>query len=188
MPRHRRLRGIAALCAAAVLLAAPPPHAASAASPAAAAPGATAPALADDAHRWLWPVPSARVVEPFRAPAHEYGAGHRGIDVRPGGTASGETTVAAPDDGVVAFAGRVVDRDVVTIDHGGGVVSTLEPVTASVSAGDAIAAGDPVGTLSLGGHTPPGLLHIGARVEGEYVDPMRFLGGVSWAVLLPCCE
>ncbi len=35
-----------------------------------------------DLPRWRWPLAGNReVVEPFRAPAHEYGAGHRGVDL-----------------------------------------------------------------------------------------------------------
>ena len=73
---------------------------------------------------WSWPVsPPFGIVRLYLAPAHAYGPGHRGIDI----AVRGETVVCAPDDGIVAYAGRVVDRGVVTIDHGGGIVSTLEP-------------------------------------------------------------
>ncbi|MGP3536475.1 peptidoglycan DD-metalloendopeptidase family protein [Microbacterium sp. RD1] len=130
---------------------------------------------------WDWPASPVRVVEPYVAPAHAYAPGHRGIDVAAIGT------VRAPDDGVVAFVGTVVDRPVLTIDHGGGVVSTLEPVRSELSSGAAVTRGQTVGVVVGGGHAPPGTLHLGARVDGAYVNPLRFLGGVPRAVLLPCC-
>lgn len=94
----------------------------------------------------------------------------------------------APDDGVVAFAGRIVDRGVVTIDHGDGIVSTLEPVEATVVAGERVARGEVVGTLSTGGHTDTGALHLGARLHGEYLNPLVLLGAMPRAVLLPYAD
>lgn len=133
---------------------------------------------------WSWPVPQPRrLVRAFEAPPHQYGAGHRGLDIQP----FDSQQVTAPDAGVIAFAGRVVDRDLLTIDHGAGLVSTLEPVTPAVAVGDVVARGDVVGTLSRGGHTPAGQLHLGARRSGAYIDPLPLLGGVPRAILLPCC-
>ena len=131
---------------------------------------------------WSWPVkPPFGIVRDYVAPAHEYGPGHRGIDI----AVRGETSVRAPDDGVVAFADRVVDRGVVTIDHGGGIVSTLEPVEPTVVAGERVTRGQVIGTLSVGGHTAPGAMHVGARLDGEYLNPLVLLGAMPRAVLLP---
>jgi murein DD-endopeptidase MepM/ murein hydrolase activator NlpD len=131
---------------------------------------------------WSWPVPPPfAIVRDYAAPAHAYGPGHRGIDI----SVRGETSVRAPDDGVVAFAARVVDRGVVTIDHGSGIVSTLEPVDASVEAGERVTRGEVVGTLSVGGHAEAGALHLGARLNGEYLNPLVLLGAMPRAVLLP---
>lgn len=132
---------------------------------------------------WRWPTSPVRIVAGFVAPAHEYGPGHRGIDlaVDVGGN------VVAPADGVIAFAGSVAGRGVVTIDHGGTLVTTLEPVLASVSVGAQVAAGDAVGTVDAGGHAPPGTVHFGVREDREYINPMLLLGGIERAVLLPCC-
>lgn len=133
---------------------------------------------------WTWPVEAAReITEPYRAPAHAYGAGHRGIDV----VAPHGSFVHAPADGIVAFRGTVVDRPLITITHADGVVSTLEPVDSSLMAGDAVVAGDRVGTAGTGGHSAPGTLHIGVRVNGAYVDPLSMFGGAQRSVLLPCC-
>ncbi|MEV7630957.1 peptidoglycan DD-metalloendopeptidase family protein [Microbacterium sp. NPDC089318] len=134
---------------------------------------------------WQWPVAGAHtVVEPFRAPAHEYGPGHRGMDVA---VAEG-AEVAAPAPGVVAFRGRVVDRPLITIDHGDGHVSTWEPVSSALSPGDLVLTGDPIGAVASGGHAVRGTMHIGVRRDGAYINPMPLFGEVSRAILLPCCQ
>ncbi|WP_433586701.1 murein hydrolase activator EnvC family protein [Microbacterium hydrocarbonoxydans] len=134
---------------------------------------------------WLWPVDGPHtVVAAFRAPAHEYGAGHRGIDIAaPIGAA-----VRAPADGVVAFRGTVVDRPLITIEHEGGFVTTFEPLLSELSPGDAVSAGDVIGAVDVGGHAAAGTLHIGVRLHGVYVNPLLLFGEVPRAVLLPCCE
>jgi murein DD-endopeptidase MepM/ murein hydrolase activator NlpD len=132
--------------------------------------------------QWLWPVPAPiRIVSPFRAPPTPYAPGHRGIDV----AVEQGAVIVAPAAGIVSFAGRVVDRGVVAIDHGGGVVSAIEPVDALVAAGTAVAAGDPIGTAASGGHCAAECAHFGVRIDGEYVSPFLFLGGLQRAVLLP---
>ncbi|WEK59703.1 MAG: M23 family metallopeptidase [Candidatus Microbacterium colombiense] len=121
---------------------------------------------------------------PYRAPAHEYGAGHRGIDI----TAATGAPVSAPASGVVAFRGTVVDRPLITIEHPGGFVSTLEPVTSSLDPGAVVSAGQPIGTVATGGHAPTDAVHLGVRQAGVYIDPMLMFGPVQRAVLLPCCD
>ncbi|MCU1417872.1 MAG: family metallopeptidase [Schumannella sp.] len=131
--------------------------------------------------RWAWPVPSPHaVVRPFVAPPTAYARGHRGIDIRAGAGVA----VRAPADGIVHFAGYVVDRPVLSIEHAGGVLSSFEPVDAVVAAGDPVRRGQVVGVL-LAGHCAAPCLHLGARIDGRYVNPLLFLGDVPRAVLLP---
>lgn len=136
--------------------------------------------IADD---WVWPVSGFRILTAYVAPAHRYGPGHRGVDL----ALFGVRAVRSPAAGVVQFSGRVVDRELITIDHGNGLVTTMEPVTSSLSAGDRVARGEEVGVVSEGGHTPVGAVHFGVRWNGEYINPLVLLGGVPRAVLLPCC-
>lgn len=134
---------------------------------------------------WMWPVEGPRrVVERFVAPAHDYGPGHRGIDIE----APVGVSVRAPAAGVVAFRGTVVDRAVLTIAHPGGLVSSFEPVRSDLVVGSAVAVGDLIGVVDVGGHSSPGTMHLGVRLDGAYVDPMLLFGEVPRAVLLPCCE
>jgi murein DD-endopeptidase MepM/ murein hydrolase activator NlpD len=147
----------------------PGPAHAPAAAPATAAP-------------WVWPTGSRVVARPWEPPEDDYAAGHRGIDV----AAALGTTAVTVDDGVVAFAGAVGGRPVVTIDHGGGLVSTLDSVQPSVARGDAVEQGDAVGLVAVG-HCPADdpCLHLGARLDGQYVDPTPYLSAAAWPVLLP---
>ncbi|HLT68004.1 MAG TPA: M23 family metallopeptidase [Microbacterium sp.] len=140
-------------------------------------------ASADDPAPWAWPGGIARIVRPYEQPPTPYEAGHRGVDVAVVGD-----DVFAPDDGAIAFRGVVVDRPLITIDHGAGLVSTLEPVESELRPGEAVARGDVVGTLSAGGHAVPGSLHLGARLDGEYINPLALLGAAERPVLLPCCS
>lgn len=121
------------------------------------------------------------VSTPFDPPAQRWLPGHRGVDLA--GTVL--ASVRAPADGTVLFAGAVGGRPVLSIDHGGGVRTTYEPVRATVRAGDPLIEGVEVGRL-LAGH--PGCpveacLHWGARVtsgdpsgdDDDYVDPLSLL-------------
>ncbi|UIP58868.1 murein hydrolase activator EnvC family protein [Agromyces marinus] len=183
-------RPIAVRCAAPVaVVAAVALGPAAAALPAAAAPppppataaGSFEPAPAAESG-WIWPVgPPVLLVEPFRAPATPYSSGHRGIDL----LAPQAAAVVSPADGVVSFAGPVAGREVLSIDHGGGVVSAIEPVESGLAAGTVVRAGEPVGVVSSGGHCESRCVHFGVRVHGEYVSPLNWLGGVPRAVLLP---
>ena len=146
--------------------------------------GAASGSETTDWPRWRWPLAGQHtVLAPYRAPAHEYGAGHRGVDL---GTSLG-AVVTSPADGVVAFRGTVVDRPLLTIEHPGGLTSTFEPVESSLVPGQAVTAGQEIGVVDAGGHTAAGALHVGVRREGEYINPMLLFGDVPRAVLLPCC-
>ena len=141
---------------------------------------------------WVWPLtPRHRVLAEFVAPATDYSAGHRGLDLAADGLAADGLAAAdgepvfAVSDGVVAFAGVVVDRPVLSIRHAGDLASSLEPVTAVVSAGETVDRGQLVGHVAPGGHCSGRCVHLGARLRGRYVSPRLFLGGIRRAVLLP---
>jgi len=121
------------------------------------------------------------VTRPFDPPPGPYAPGHRGADL---GAVPGAPVLAAGD-GVVAFAGRVAGRPVVSIDHAGGLRTTYEPVEPSVAAGQAVARGSPIGTL-LAGHAgcpAADCLHWGARRGETYLDPLSLLRPVRVRLL-----
>ena len=127
--------------------------------------------------RWIAPLdPPLTVVRAFDPPAARWLAGHRGVDL----AAPGHVAVRAAGAGVVTFAGLVAGRGVVVVGHvgaGGQLRTTYEPVAASVVAGQAVDAGEPIGLLTVaGGHCRPRLcLHWGALRGGSYLDPMSLL-------------
>jgi murein DD-endopeptidase MepM/ murein hydrolase activator NlpD len=95
------------------------------------------------------------------------------------------TAVLSPAAGTVSFVGVVVDRPVITIDHGGGLRSSFEPVESSLAAGSTVAAGQAIGT-ALPGHCPdPGCVHWGVRQGDDYVNPLQFILDLRPSVLLP---
>jgi murein DD-endopeptidase MepM/ murein hydrolase activator NlpD len=143
--------------------------------------GRRLPVLLLAASLWLWPVAGAHAVaRPYLAPATPYSAGHRGVDLR----AEEGAEVLAPADGVVRFAGWIVDRPVLSVTHAGGVVSSYEPVESALAEGDVVRRGDVLGTL-VAGHCREPCLHLGVRIDGQYVSPLLLLGGQPRAVLLP---
>jgi murein DD-endopeptidase MepM/ murein hydrolase activator NlpD len=125
--------------------------------------------------RYAWPLlPAPAIAVPFRAPAHVYGPGHRGIDLV--GTA-GQPVLAARA-GTVVFAGPVANRGVVSLHHDDGLRTTYEPVRPLVPAGAVVHAGDVIGRLEPG-HAmcaPAVCLHWGVRRgRMEYLDPLVLL-------------
>lgn len=113
------------------------------------------------------PVTPTHVIAGFRAPVDRYGPGHRGVDL----TASPGQAVFAPIDGRVTFSGRVAGRDVLSITDGFRRV-TLEPVSSPLRTGSDVIAGALVGTVGVGGHCAGRCLHVGLRVDGEFVPPL----------------
>ncbi|MEI2732613.1 MAG: peptidoglycan DD-metalloendopeptidase family protein [Dermatophilaceae bacterium] len=140
---------------------------------------------ATPAGAWLWPLaPPYAVVHRFDPPAQRWGSGHRGVDL---GTPTG-AVVVAPADGVVTFAGVLVDRGVLVVGHSGGLRSTFEPVSALVEVGAVIHRGQPIATLDVAGvgvgHCAPlSCLHWGVIRAETYLDPLWFVAGR--VVLLP---
>lgn len=170
--------GAAGAGAAGVAIGAPAGAGAAAAVPAG-APGGVAAGVAGG---WGWPLaPPPPVVARFAAPAGPYAPGHRGVDLAaPPGAA-----VLAAAAGVVAFAGRVAGRGVVSVDHPGGLRTTYEPVTATVHRGEQVGAGGLLGRLeALGSHCPPAAcLHWGLRRGADYLDPLSLLAPVPVRLL-----
>lgn len=130
---------------------------------------------------WEWPLSGVPpVLRHFDRPPEKWMAGHRGVDL---GATDG--TVLSPADGVVVFAGTVVDRPVLTIDHGDGRLSSFEPVTASVDKGAHVRAGQSIGRISSEPHCPGPCVHWGVREDGEYINPLPLVSDRRPSVLLP---
>lgn len=133
---------------------------------------------------WAWPLRDAgppSVARTFEEAESAWGPGHRGVDL----VAAHGDQVRSPADGTVAFAGVVVDRPVISIDHGNGLRTSLEPVRADVSVGDEVARGQVVGDIADGGHCGSGCLHWGLRLDGVYTDPLPTIRDLRPSILLP---
>ena len=128
------------------------------------------------------PVPGQAIpVTGFDPPDHRWLAGHRGVDL----AAEPLSPVLAPAPGTVLFAGSVGGKPVLSLDHGDGIRTTYEPVTASVREGDEVSTGQTVGHVVAGHPGCPRVacLHWGARVasgspggdDDSYVDPLSLI-------------
>ena len=130
---------------------------------------------------WTWPV-TGPVIRGFDPPASPFGSGHRGIDI----AALAGSVAVAPADGRIAFAGPVGGRLFLTIDHGAGLESTYSWVAALlVRRGDLVAQGEPVVRTGLG-HTGDLVanLHLGVKLDDEYVDTLDYLAPIDVSGLI----
>lgn len=142
---------------------------------------------APDGPAGVWPLqPEPPVVRRFEPPPNPYASGHRGVDLA---GAPGQA-VRASLPGTVGFAGSIGGKPVVTVLHDGRR-TTYEPVVASVTRGQEVAAGDALGLLTLtDSHCfPAACLHWGL-IEGTgadevYLDPLTLVGGEGQVRLLP---
>ena len=67
-----------------------------------------------------------------------------------------------------------------------GVPASYEPLVAEgLQAGDAVARGARLGVVGTGAHCSDVCLHVGVRIDGEYVSPLLFFDRVPRSVLLP---
>ena len=114
------------------------------------------------------------VTDPFRAPAHRYGPGNRGIEYR---TKPG-AAVRAARAGRVAVVGDVAGRLVVALEHADGRRTTYTGLAAvSVTPSLAVTSGQRIGTAGSA-------LHFGVKVDGTYVDPAPLFDAPA-VVLVP---
>ena len=129
-------------------------------------------------HPWRWPSGEpVAITRHFDPPSQDWLPGHRGVDLAiPVGT-----EVYAPAAGVVVFAGRMVDRNVLVVEHDHRR-STFEPVTPLVALRDHVEAGQPIGIVEEGHF--PGPVHWGVKVGARtYLNPLHQL--LSPIVLKP---
>lgn len=145
----------------------------------------------EPAPRFGWPLAgSPTVVRAFHPPAFRYGPGHRGVDLA---TVAGAPVFAAAA-GTVAFAGTVAGYGVVSVDHPGGLRTTYEPVSPTVTIGDRVARGERIGTVQPGHPGCPvaaclhwgvlrGVHQGGPPQDRQYLDPLRLLAAARVRLL-----
>ena len=125
---------------------------------------------------WPWPVVGP-IIRDYDPPNSPYGSGHRGIDI----AAPFGSPILAPAPAIVKFAGKVGGQMFVTLDHGGGIETTYSWVSAIlVHKNDAVFTGMRIALTGSGhpGTTVPHL-HLGAKRNGAYIDPLSLLRPAS---------
>jgi murein DD-endopeptidase MepM/ murein hydrolase activator NlpD len=131
---------------------------------------------------WQWPlVPRPEVLRAFDPPPKPWMSGHRGVDLA---AASDLAPVMSPAAGTVSFVGVVVDRPVITIDHGSGLRSSFEPVESTLAAGSLVMEGQVIGT-AIPGHCVTPCVHWGVRRGEAYINPLQFVVDLRPSILLP---
>ena len=110
---------------------------------------------------------------PRRDPFVESMALHDGIDFRAGRGTEVHATAA----GLVTWSGRNAGYGkMVEIEHAGGVVTRYAHLSAlSVGAGERVTAGQVIGRVGSTGRSTGPHLHYEMHIDGEPIDPSRFL-------------
>lgn len=116
------------------------------------------------------PISPMVIVRAFAPAPHNWLPAHRGLDLE----ARRGQSVVAPGSGRIVFADRIAARRVVVLKSGE-VRFTFEPVRARVDVGQHMRPGQVLGRVDTGGHCDGRCLHWGAKIGGEYVDPLSFL-------------
>jgi murein DD-endopeptidase MepM/ murein hydrolase activator NlpD len=149
------------------------PPAPSAPAPALRAQAPPPPSNIDDPATWIYPG-AGPITSPF---GRRWGRMHEGVDIdAPYGSA-----VVAAQRGTVVAAGWGMSGygRVVHIDHGNGVVSSYNHLSAiAVSVGQAVAQGQPIGAVGASGSVTAAHLHYEIRVGGVARNPGPWLSGV----------
>ena len=136
------------------------------------------------------PLVGSEIIREYRQSETPYSAGHRGIDY----AATLGQAVFAPADGQVHFVGEVVDRQLISLDHDGQLLSAFEPVCSHLNEGDFVVSGELIGEVCEGEpsyelHCEAKIcLHFSARKNGEYLSPLWFTGELTASRLLPWIE
>lgn len=134
---------------------------------------------------WQSPLAEPLLLQQYLAPASEYSAGHRGIDL----AAELDQTVYAPVSGIVSYSGKVGYRQVLSINTLQGTI-TFEPVCSNYAVGSAIQIGQPIGAIcqpdaEYSWHCDAPCMHLGLKTSSGYLSPEVFIFGMSPSRLLP---
>ncbi|MBM4332089.1 MAG: hypothetical protein FJ117_12870 [Deltaproteobacteria bacterium] len=102
---------------------------------------------------------------------------HMGIDI----SAPSGTPVVAPADGVVSFAGRESEYGrLICLDHGHGYSTMFGHLKdLFVQTGDKVKRGQTIGTVGTSGKSTGPHLHYEVRINGNPVNPARYLNQSS---------
>lgn len=125
----------------------------------------------------IWPLPGDGRTHsgfgPRVAPLPGASTFHKGVDI---GGVQGATIVAALAGRVTTCTYSSSGGNYVMIDHGNGVVTKyLHMSKQLVKVGDYVMQGQPIGLVGSTGISTGPHLHFGIIINGEYVDPMKYI-------------
>lgn len=131
------------------------------------------------------PIPlfQEKIQQDYLAPASEYAAGHRGLDIL---VELGEQLLS-PVEGQITFADKLVDRDVITVTAPDGKRYSFEPACPLKTLGATVTKGEPIATHCLASDSYKyhcdKCVHFSARSDFGYLSPLYLLGRLEPSVL-----
>lgn len=135
---------------------------------------------------YSWPV-AGSIIRGFEKPTGPYGeGGHEGVDI----AAEPGKEVRSAKEGKVAWVGELPRGRFVSISHPGGVRTTyLDLESISVSAGDRVARGQVIGTVSgkRDSSSTRSHLHFDTYLNGTPVDPCLIFRGLDAGSFVRLC-
>lgn len=126
---------------------------------------------------FIWPVPSStRITSTFgyrNQPTAGASTYHKGIDI---GASTGSKIVAAASGTVVTASYSVSAGNYIMISHGNGLYTVyMHCSQLLVSVGDNVNQGQNIALVGSTGVSTGPHLHFGVYVNGEYVDPLKYV-------------
>ncbi|WP_097006878.1 murein hydrolase activator EnvC family protein [Lacrimispora amygdalina] len=127
--------------------------------------------------KFIWPCPSsARITSSFGdrdSPTEGASSNHQGIDI---GASSGNDVLAAASGTVTISTYSYSAGNYIMIHHGGGVYTVyMHCSQLLVSAGQEVSQGQLIGKVGSTGYSTGPHLHFGIRVNGSYVNPVKYV-------------
>ena len=126
----------------------------------------------------IWPCPdSKRITSGFgnrKSPTKGGSTYHQGIDI---GAPTGTTVLAAAAGEVVISKYSYSGGNYIMIDHGSGIFTVYMHLSKrSVDVGREVSQGQKIGEVGSTGYSTGPHLHFGIRKNGNYVNPLTFVG------------
>ncbi len=134
------------------------------------------------------PVDNPQLIRSYLQPTSDYSSGHRGVDYR----VSFGQPLFAPSSGTIWFAGKVVNREVITVKTADSTaLIELEPACASVTTGQSVLVGQSIGKVCDADQgyvqhcSAMRCLHFSYRTKDGYLSPIWIMGQLEPSRLLP---
>lgn len=133
------------------------------------------------------PVQAPELVRSYLQPTSDYSSGHRGVDYR----VSLGQKIYAPVSGTVWFAGKVVNRPLLTLRSPAGNLIEVEPVCSTLVSNTKVKQKEEIGQVCDGdaSYRPHceamRCLHFSYRTPDGYLSPIWIMGNLRPSVLAP---